>query len=188
MILLVSLALLGCSNNEPSSYVTPDNTPIKIDIDSIEKISNPGCIPVRTTSIKENLLATGRFEITEFSKPFGDVDVHFSLDNRKDNAAASVFFTEIDETTTIISFNFSKKDINGDISASIRWGLDALLQTLGDCLNDDIWDDLLTIAAKSEDVGAFGTDFEGYSNQDTGLKLIYADLGNNVQVDIRPYN
>ena len=47
---------------------------------------------------------------------------------------------------------------------------------------------ILSIEARNENADTLGTDYGGYSNSDTGIKLTYADLRSNIQIDIEPYN
>ena len=192
--LVLLLAMVGCSSTEqPNSSkpntIAPDNSTVDIDTSSITRIEKTGCISVSTDSIKGILTDTGRFEIAEIPQ-LGGVDVICGLDKENGESIAGIIFTVLDDnTTTMISYNFSKDAIQGKSKDPVRWGLDILLRILGDSLSDDTWDDILAIAEKSESVGGFGTDHEGYSNPDAGIiELIYADLGNNVQIDIRPYN
>lgn len=192
VILTMLLSSSGCDSIEDHATVNTENSTVsnpEIDIDfsSVIQVEKQGYLLVNTDSLKSVLNSTGRFEISEFPHMYDDdIDVFFELDKVDGNSIASVFFTSTDDNTTKrVSYNFSKDALQGGSEASIRWGLDVLLQTFGDKLTDDIWNEILSIAEKNESVGAFGTDYEGYSNTDTGIKLIYADLGGNVQIDIK---
>lgn len=189
---IILLATAGCgsteqpSNDNPSP-IEPNNSAVDIDTSSVVRTPQQGLISVSTDSIKEVLTGTGRFEIAEVPQLSG-VDVFCGLDKENGNSIANVNFTALDNATAMISYNFSKEAVQGQTESSVRWGLNALFQILGDKLTDEIWNDILSVAARTESVGDFGTDFDGYSNPDTGIKLTYADLGSNVQIDIEPYN
>jgi len=192
LILTILLSASGCGRVEQSDDVSTNNsvvsnTEVDIDFSSVIQVEKQGYIPISTDSIKSILENTGRFEISEFPHMYDSyVDVICELDKVDENSIASIFFTSADDNTAkMISYNFSKDALQGGDEASIRWGLEVLMKILGDELTDDIWNDILSIAEKNESVGAFGTDYEGYSNPDTGIKLIYADLGGNVQIDIK---
>jgi len=192
LILTILLSASGCGRVEQSDDVSTNNsvvsnTEVDIDFSSVIQVEKQGYIPISTDSIKSILENTGRFEISEFPHMYDSyVDVICELDKVDENSIASIFFTSADDNTAkMISYNFSKDALQGGDEASIRWGLEVLMKILGDELTDDIWNDILLIAEKNESVGAFGTDYEGYSNPDTGIKLIYADLGGNVQIDIK---
>lgn len=194
--ILLLLSVAGCNNSEHKNEQSTaaihhnaeiNNSTIDIDNSSIVKIEESGCIPISTDSIKAVLEGTGRFEITEIPHLNG-IDVFCGLDKIDGNSIADITFTVSDDNvTTMVSYNFSKDMVKHDMEGTIRWGLDVLLQILGDSLNDDTWDDIISIAEKNEEVIALGTNYDGYSNDDIGIKLIYADLGSNVQVDIIPY-
>lgn len=187
--LILLLSMVGCSDNEQpnttSSY--KNNSTVDIDTSSIIRNEKPGFIPVSTDSIKDVLKNTGRFEILEVPQLSG-VDVFCGLDKVDGNSIASVNFTISDDATTMVSYNFSKDAVQEQSESSVRWGLDVLLHIFSDSLTDDTWNEILLIASKNESVGSLGTDYDGYSNADTGIKLIYADLGSSVQIDIEPYN
>lgn len=195
--LVFLLSMVGCSNDghisEQSTIAInhnaePDNSTVDIDTSSIVKIEKSGHIPVSTDSIKAVLEETGRFEITEIPHLSG-TDVFCGLDKADGNSIADISFTISDDNaTSIVSYNFSKNTINQETESSVRWGLDILLHIFGDSLTDDTWNDIVSIVYKNEDVGALGTDYDGYSNINAGIKLIYADLGSNVQIDIVPMN
>lgn len=192
LILTILLSASGCGRVEQSDDVSTNNsvvsnTEVDIDFSSVIQVEKQGYIPISTDSIKSILENTGRFEISEFPHMYDSyVDVICELDKVDEKSIASIFFTSADDNTAkMISYNFSKDALQGGDEASIRWGLEVLMKILGDELTDDIWNDILSIAEKNESVGAFGTDYEGYSNPDTGIKLIYADLGGNVQIDIK---
>jgi len=192
LILIMLILASGCSNVGQTNDISTDesvvgNIEIDIDYSSVIRVEKQGYIPVSTDSIKNILKNTDRFEISEFQH-MGDtyVDVFCELDKVDGNNIASIFFTaDGDNITKMISYNFSKDALQGEDESSIRWGLDVLIKILGDNLTDDIWNDILLLAEKNESVDAFGTDYEGYSNSDAGIKLIYADLGSNIQIDIR---
>lgn len=193
---ILLLAMVGCNNSEHKSERTDtdikhntddDNSTLDTDAISIVKIEESGCIPVSTDSIKAVLEGTGRFEITEIPHLNG-IDVFCGLDKIDGNSIADIIFTVSDDnTTTMVSYNFSKDMMEQKMEISVRWGLDMLLQIFGGSLTDDVWNEIISIARKNQDVGDLGTDYDGYSNADIGIKLIYADLGSNVQVDIKPY-
>ncbi len=194
--LILLLSMVGCNNNHIREQSTTaihhnaetNNSTVDIDTSSIVKIEKSGYIPVSTDSIKAVLEETGRFEITEIPHLSG-IDVFCGLDKVDGNNVASVSFTISDDNaTSMVSYSFSKDTVQGQSKNSVRWGLDILLHIFGDSLTDDTWNDIVSIGYKNEDVGALGTDYDGYSNVDTGIKLIYADLGSNVQIDIEPYN
>lgn len=195
LILTILLSASGCGSVELADDGGADNsvvsnTEVDIDFSSVIRVEKQGYIPISTDSIKSVLESTGRFEISEFPHMYDSyVDVICELDKVNENSIASIFFTSADDNTAkMISYNFSKDALQGGDEVSIRWGLEVLMKILGDELTDDIWNDILSIAEKNESVGAFGTDYEGYSNSDTGIKLIYADLGGNVQIDIKAIN
>ena len=189
-MLLVLVSASGCGSVEPSDDVSTNhsavsNTEAEIDFSSAVPVEKPGYLPVSTDSIKDILKSTGRFEISEIPQMYV-VDVLCELDKTDESNLAILWFAaDEDNTTKKVSYNFKKDAVKDGHEDSIRWGLDVLMQILGDELTDDTWSDILAIAEKNESVGAFGTDYEGYANADTGIKLIYADLGNNVQIDIR---
>ena len=170
------------------------NAIIGIDASELIRVSAPGCLPINTESIKTILSSTGRFAYNRISWPGGGgaaADVYFELDKPDgDNAegAAQAFYQVLDENTTqMISYNFSKTMVHGDKHDAVRWGLDLLLRIFGTALTDEIWADILAVAAKSETEDAWGTDYAGYADEATGIRLIYANLGSNVQIDIKPY-
>lgn len=193
--ILLLLSVTGCNNSEHKNEQSTtaihhnaetNNSTVNIDASSIIKIEESGYIPVSTDSIKAALEGTGRFEITEIPHLNG-IDVFCGLDKIDGNSIADITFTVSDyNATTMVSYNFSKDMLKHDMESSVRWGLDVLLQILGDSLNDDTWNDIISIAEKNEEVSILGTDYDGYSNDNIGIKLIYADLGSNVQVDIKP--
>lgn len=197
--LLILLSMIGCNNVEsPDSVqlhtnktnnVDANNLPIDIDTSSIIKIEKSGFIPVSTDSIKSVLKSTGRFEISEMPLLSGDVDVNCSLDKTNDDNIAHISFIVLDDNATkMVSYNFSKTAVQGQGESTVRWGLNVLLNIFGDSLIDDAWNDILAISAMNNEVGALGTDYDGYSNEDSGIKLIYADLGDYIQIDIKPYS
>lgn len=191
IILLLLLSMVGCSNaGKPNAdQSNTNNTTIDIDTSLITRIEKAGFIPVSTDSIKNVLKSTRRFEIAEVPQLSGDIDVHCGLDKTDSDSIAHISFTVLDDNaTTMVSYNFSKTAVKGQNERSVRWGLNVLLHIFDDSLTDDAWNDILAIAAKNDSVGGLGKDYDGYSNADTGIKLIYADLGNSVQIDIEPYS
>lgn len=207
LIALLLLSLVGCGNaRKPdtdqsntnntnnveannSTNAEANNSTIDIDTSLIIRIEKAGFIPVSTDSIKNVLKSTRRFEISELPLLSGNIDVHCGLDITDSDSIAHISFIVLDDNaTTMVSYNFSKTAVQGQNERSVRWGLNVLLHIFNDSLTDDAWNDILAIAAKNDSVGALGKDYDGYSNADTGIKLIYADLGNNVQIDIKPYS
>jgi len=199
LLILLILCLSGCTGGggQDNPIYTPDtNTPqvnSMIDTDTSELITVdvPGRLPISTESIKAVLTDTGRFTYNRVELPEGNIDLHFSLDkpDGDDSAgAARISFSVVSENTTeIISYNFSKSDVGGNKQDTIKWGLNLILHIFGTELTDETWSDILDIASKSETVGAMGQDYEGYKNEACGIRLVYADLGENVQIDIRVY-
>lgn len=191
LTLLIILSFTGCGRTENHAAEKPsesiiDNTVYDIDTSSVQHIDKTGCVPVSTDSIKEILTATGRFEVSEIPNLNG-VDVFLWLDKNDGESIANISFTESDDAATeMVSYNFSKDTLHSSSEGSVRWGLDALLQVFGDRLTDETWNSITSIADSNENVGAFGTDYEGYSNSETGIMLTYADLGDHVQIDIEP--
>lgn len=196
--LFILLFMVGCNDGKNSDNIHPctskanniDNNDSSIDIDSslITKIEKADFIPVSTNSIKDLLNNTGRFEISEIPQLNGDIDVFCDLDKTNGDSTASIAFTVLeDNATDMISYNFSKTAVQGQGESTVRWGLNILLNIFDDSLTDDVWNDILAIAASNNEADGLGTDYDGYSNKDTGIKLIYADLGDNVQIDIKPY-
>jgi len=92
-----------------------------------------------------------------------------------------------ENSTTILSYNFSKADVNSEGHDTIKWGLDLLLRIFETELTAEAWTDIMAVAAKGETEDAWGTDYEGYANKEAGIRLVYGNLGEKVQVDIRPY-
>jgi len=210
LIILLAVCLCGCSKeinpkkiglNEtaPNDAVSdsavdiPDNLVIDIDISKIVKVDAPDCLPVSTTSIREILSDTGRFAYDRISYPVGGgavADEFFRLDKTDSEGSypARVSYQVLSgNTTQIISYNFNKSAINGNEHDAVKWGLGVLLRIFGAELTDNAWSDIMEVAAKSETEDAWGTDYEGYADEENGIRLIYANLGNNVQIDIRPF-
>lgn len=203
LFMILAIFLCGCANNATPGQPSPtpaastaapqssqqSSTP-NVDASSLIRVDAPGCLPVSTVSIQEALTRTGRFTFQQVQLPGGNTDVYFRLDqpDGEDSDTAHIaysLFTE--DTTQILSYHFSKADVCGEKQAAIKWGLDLILQIFGTRLTDSTWDDIMDIAAKSETADPWGTDYEGYASQSSGIRLIYANLGGNVQIDIRPY-
>lgn len=55
-------------------------------------------------------------------------------------------------------------------------------------LTDSMWNEIVTVSAMDGDVNSLGTDYWGYGDEQKGIQLIYADLGETVQIDIHPYD
>jgi len=165
----------------------PELTPTPTAPHEIIRVDKPGCLPVSTKSIKAVLDSTGRFYYQKIMLPDGVINVDFSLDRTDENEGWARLFYEVlpGDTTTILSYNFSKADVNGEAQDAIRWGLDTVLRILGVELTDDAWADIMTIAAKPEKQDAWGTDYAGLVDETAGVRLIYGNLGEKVQVDVR---
>ncbi len=197
LLVLLLFFLSGCTGKEKPAnpvstpYVVQENSTIEIDNSELVKAEVQGRLPISTESIKAVLTDTGRFTHNRVELPGGNIDLHFSLDQPEGDdfpGAARIFFCVLSENTTeIISYNFSKVTVNGNQQDAIKWGLNLILQIFDTGLTDEIWADIMEIASKSEDAGAMGTDYEGYSDEEAGIGLTYADLGETVQIDIRPY-
>lgn len=195
MIIILSLLLSGCGKNKtsaetPSHYYPKNNSKIHVDTSNNIRINIAGRIPIHTDSIKDILMETGRFQFSKIPLENGIIDYRFSLDKNEseDKSAAGLFYSVLPENSTnIISYNFRKVDAKGNQGEDLKWGLDVLLHLFGTELTDKIWDDILDIASMSGTIGAMGKDYEGYKNETCGIRLVYADLGENVQIDIWPY-
>ena len=193
ILIVCSLCCLsGCNNdktsgNTPSNAAPKNNDFIGVDTSKLIRVDVAGRIPISTDSIREMLLETGRFDFNKIPFENGVTDFNFSLDkNGGNDGTANMSFQVLPgKSTEIISYNFSKSAVKGSQSEDIKWGLDVLLHILEAELTDEAWSDILEIASKSQEVGKLGTDYEGYKNESAGIRLIYADLGKNVQIDIR---
>lgn len=191
------LCVYGCARGqtplqEPQGK-GQDNNAISIDVSKIAKANEPECLPVKTTSIREILNGTGRFANTRIDFPERGgalADEIFSLDKSdSDTKAAGISYQVLaGDTTQVISYNFSKHAVNGDEHEAIKWGLDLLLHIFGTQLTHEAWDDIMLVAAKAETEEAWGTDYAGFSYEESGIRLIYSNLGSGVQVDIRVYS
>lgn len=202
LLVLLILCLTGCTNsggqdNEPSAtevYIPQDNSTIDIDTSKLVKVEVFGCLPISTESIEDVLSSTGRFtyeRITLTAAPGCAIaDIYFHLDQPAGDdsgGAATVAYQILSENTTqIISYGFSKSAVNGDKHDDIKWGLDLTLHIFGTELTDETWADIMEVAAKSETEDAWGTDYEGFIDETNGIRLIYGNLGDSVQIDIRP--
>jgi hypothetical protein len=199
LLILLIFCLSGCTGSReranpvstPDTHVSQDNSVIDIDTSKLVKVEVQGRLPISTESIKAVLTDTGRFTYNRVELPGGNIDLHFSLDKPDGDdfaGAARIFFSVLTENTTeIISYNFSKSEVNGNKQDTIKWGIDLVLHIFGTELTDETWADITEIASKLDDIGAMGADYEGYADEEAGIRLIYADLGENVQIDIRPY-
>ena len=187
ILIAFSFILSGCTNDKaPTNDAPKNNAVIDIDTSKIIRVNIAGRIPISTDSIRDILVETSRFNFSEIPFENGVTDYHFSLDKNGDNSSARLFFSVLPEKSTeIISYNFSKAAVKGNQSEDIKWGLDLLLHILGTELTDGTWGDILDIVSKSGTVGALGKDYEGYKNEACSIRLVYADLGENVQIDIR---
>ena len=186
--------LVGCNNEKKyatktSDVISKDNDYVDIDSSTLIRVEAIGRIPVSTDSIRDILQKTGRFEFKEIHFENGVSDYNFGLDkNGGNDCTAHLSFQVLPGMSTeIISYNFSKATVMSDQSEDIRWGLDTLLRIFETELTDETWEDILEVAESSEKVGALGVDHKGYENEHAGIRLIYADLGDNMQIDIRPY-
>lgn len=160
----------------------------------IEKIDVEGCLPVTVNSLEAVLAASGRFTIEEVEQPQSDgrtsVAVYGWLDKDGDHWSAGTYFCETDtdnNATGIVSYNFLKSDVTGEREKDIQWGLSILLHAFGVDLTDDMWEEIMIIARNDSPSEALGTDYDGYSDELAGIRLIYADLSESVQIDIRTY-
>ena len=193
LLILLLFCLCGCINstqNNTISVDTPqDNSINGIDFSKVIKIDAPGCLPISTKSIKEILDDTGRFTYNRITFPgSAAADLYFRLDkpDNEDSETARISYQVLPENTTnIISYNFAKSAVNGDKHDAIKWGLDILLHIFGVELTNEVWADIMEIAAISENDEAWGTDHEGHIDETNGIRLIYGNLGGNIQIDIR---
>ena len=185
ILLTFLLCLSACGNQEIIMPQTQNNTAIDIDASRLIRVDMPGYLPVSTKSIRDILDETGRFSYQRITFPESAIaNVYHHIDED----LASLFYEVLPEsTTTILSYNFSKNDVRGEGHDAIKWGLDLLLRIFGTELTVEAWADIMAVAAKSETVDAWGTDYEGYVDKDTGIRLVYGNLGEKVQIDIRPY-
>lgn len=186
-ILLFSMAGCNCikTGTVDTNAVDVDNSLVNIDSSLIIRIEKTGFIPISTDSIKGILQDTGRFEISEVACSDGK-DVFCSLDKEEDNCVASVSFKAYDgNSTAMISYNFSQNMLQGETKNSVRWGLDLLFRIFGECLSDDIWNDILSIVSDDEVVDNSDAYCESLAN--SGIKLVCTDMGNSIRVDIEPY-
>lgn len=160
----------------------------------IEKINVEGCLPLTVNSLEAMLAASERFTIEEVEQPQSDgrtsVAVYSWLDKDGDHWPAGIYFCETDtdhNATGIVSYNFLKSDVTGEKEEDIRWGFSVLLQAFEVDLTDDMWNEIRAIAQNGRPAEALGTDYEGYSDEPAGIRLVYADLSKSVQIDIRAY-
>jgi len=182
-VILFLLCLTACGSANQSSQTDAKSV-------SIQKIDLEGYLPVTTESITNVLKRTGRFAISETKFNTGAVDVYGVLDKNGDEEAARVTFCETDidhHATDFVFYNFLKSDVLGTKETAIRWGFSTLLSAFEVELTDDIWNAVLEVAQKAGSAGALGTDYDGYADEQAGIRLIYADLGESVQIEIRPY-
>ena len=196
----LTVFMMGCAeesnppildNDQPSIADTQSNTPVEVDISNSIKIDKNGFLPISTVSMQEILNTySERFDELLITHENGDIDMRYSLDKTEDgmSKAGITFKNEGDGEAIILSYNFAKADANGDHAQSIRWGFDLVTQIFSIELTDDIWSEIMDVASDDKEVGAMGTDYEGYSNEDSGVRFIYADLGENIQIDIHPYS
>ena len=207
LLVLLMICLCGCmntslTNDEPhdsdiamsDANLQPSNSMVDVDQSKIIKVDDPGCLPVSTESIHDILSGAERFSyqrITNLPGGGAIADVYFELDKpdgKDSEGIASISYQILaDNKTQIISYNFKKSAINGVNNNAIRWGANVLLHIFGAELTDEIWADIAIIANKSETEDPWGTDYEGYADEVSGIRMIYGNLGKNVQIDIRPY-
>ncbi len=183
LAILPLLCLTACKSADQSFQT--DAEPV-----SIQKIDLEGYLPVTTESITSVLKSARRFTISEIKLDTGAVDIYGVLDKNGDEDAARVTFCETDidhHATDFMLYNFLKSDVLGAKETTIRWGLSVLLSAFEVELTDDIWSAVMEVAQKTGSAGALGTDYDGYADEQAGIRLIYADLGECVQIDIRAY-
>ena len=180
-LLLALLLCLGSCAGAPGPTPTP-TAPAEI-----IRVDKPGCLPVSTKSIKAVLDSTGRFYYQKLTLPDGVINVDYSLDRTDESEGYARLFYEVlpGDTTTILSYNFSKSDVNGEGLDAIRWGLDTILHIMEVDLTDEAWADIMAVAAKPEKQDAWGTDYAGFMDEKAGVRLVYGNLGEKVQVDVR---
>lgn len=192
-LLFLAAALLFCTT-ACGIYPSAANAGGNSSAAQIEKIDVEGCLPVTVNSLEAVLAASGRFTIEEVEQPQSDgrtsVAVYGWLDKDGDHWPAGIYFCETDtdhNAAGIVSYNFLKSDVTGEKEKDIRWGLSLLLQTFEVDLTDDMWNEIVSIAQNDRPAEALGTDYNGYSSELAGIRLIYADLNESVQIDIRTY-
>ena len=212
LLTLLALCLCTCTKQAAPDSSTPDsgatvnetmtgngetvqgNNVISIDESKIIRVNVPDCLPISTTSIRDIFEVTGRFEYSRITLPPGGgavADVYFHLvkpyDENTEGAAYVSYQVLSENTTQIIICNFRKSEVNGKGHDAIRWALDLLMHIFETELTEKTWEDILEVAAKSETEDDWGTDYEGYSDEINGIRLVYVNLGSNVQIEIRPY-
>lgn len=185
----ILLCMTACDTHPPAANAGGNSSEAQI-----EQIDMEGCLPVTVNSLKAVLAASGRFTIEEVEQPQSDgrtsVAVYGWLDKDGDHWPAGIYFCETDtdhNATGIVSYNFLKSDVTGEKEEDIRWGFSVLLQAFEVDLTDDMWNEIRTIAQNGRPAEALGTDYEGYSDELAGIRLVYADLSESVQIDIRAY-
>lgn len=203
--MMVMILLAGCSNqtaqksNPESSQtaVVSNNDSVDISKFSIKKIEDKDSLPVAVSSIKEVLTSTGRFhegEVTGDSDSLQVQDVFFDLGVvQKDGNVTASFTIHQDikspkDSTKLVSYSFTKSDMQMDKSKDIRWGLKTFLQLFNVELTDDMWNDIVVVSNMAGDTAGMGTDYWGYGDEGKGIQLIYANLADTVQIDINPYS
>ncbi len=203
--MMVMLLLAGCSNqaalksNSESSQTAVVSNHDSVDISqfSIKKIEEKDSLPVAVSSMKEVLKSTGRFnegEITGESDPLQVQAVFFDLGEvQKDGSGTASFTIHLDgespkDSTKLVSYHFTKSDMQTDKSKDIRWGLKTFLQLFHIELTDDMWNGIAAVSNMPGDTTGARTDYWGYGDERKGIQLIYANLGDAVQIDIHPYD
>lgn len=160
----------------------------------IEKIDVERYLPVTVNRLEAVLAASGRFTIEEVEHSQSDgrtpVAVYGWLDKDGDRWSAGTYFCEIDtdnHATGTVSYNFLKSDVTSEMEKDIQWGLFVLLHAFGIDLTNDMWEEIMIIVRNDGSSAALGTDYDGYSDEMASISLIYADLSESVQIDIRTY-
>lgn len=173
---------------------SPSNSGESFRVARVEKIDVEGYLPVTVNSLEAVLSASGYFTIEEVEQPQSDgrtpIAVYGWLGKDGNHWSAGIYFCETNTSsnaTDIVSYNFLKSDVTGEKEKDIQQGLSLLLQAFEVDLTDDMWKEIMAIAQKPGSSGILGTDYDGYSNEQAGIRLIYADLGESVQIDIRAY-
>lgn len=138
--------------------------------------------------IQTTLENSGRFQTECVEQEDGHFDMILSLDKENGQGIADVFFSDYgNESADIVSYTFTKESALAN-EKDIRWGFSLLMDAIGSELTDEIWQDIMEIAAKNGQVNPLGNDYDGISDDKKAFFMIYADLGDTVQIDIRPFS
>lgn len=153
-------------------------------ISVLHKTTNLHAEALNIKTIQTTLENSGRFQTESVEQEDGHFDMILSLDKENGQSVADVSFSDYgNESADIVSYTFSKESALAN-EKDIRWGFSLLMDAIGSELTDEIWQDIMEIATKNEQVNPLGNDYDGFSDDKKAFFMIYADLGDTVQIDI----